>query len=407
MRDSPLPAGWQWAKLGEICEIVNGSTPQSGLSEYWNGSICWITPTDLGQLVDPYVRRSARTITKEGYESCSTTVVPAGAVLMSSRAPIGHLGIAAIPLCTNQGCKSFIPTEAVKTKFLYYALGWALDDIRALGSGATFPEVGKKKLAEFPIALPPLDQQSRISEWLDDWLSVLNRLRGIIAGQLAVIDAMAQALLRDVFPQSPTSRPDRGWRWTTLEEVCHINPPRPSELRVPPDTSVTFVPMAAVSDDAAAITHATVRPYKDVSRGYTYMQDGDVIFAKITPCMQNGKHAVVRDTLTGWAFGSTEFHVLRPSANLDARLLHAFLLRKEFLQDAERNFKGTAGQQRVPKEFLASTPFPLPPVSKQHRLVADLARQFSALERVRTAAQAQLCAADVLSRAALHQAFES
>lgn len=164
--------------------------------------------------------------------------------------------------------------------------------------------------------------------------------------------------------------------------------------------------MTAVSDKAAAITHATVRPYKAISRGYTYMQDGDVIFAKITPCMQNGKHAIVRDTLTGWAFGSTEFHVLRPSAILDARLLHAFLLRKEFLREAEGHFKGTAGQQRVPKDFLASTRFPLPPLREQLGLIADLARRFSALERARTAAQAQLEAISALSEATLRRAFE-
>lgn len=197
----------------------------------------------------------------------------------------------------------------------------------------------------------------------------------------------------------------KSWRWTTLEEICEINPRRPAELHVPPDARVTFVPMTAVSEEAAAITHATVRPYKDVSRGYTYMQDGDVIFAKITPCMQNGKHAVVRNTLTGVAFGSTEFHVLRPSATLDARLLHAFLLRKEFLQDAERHFKGTAGQQRVPKDFLASTRFPLPPLREQRHLVADLARRFSTLARARTAVQAQLEAISALSEATLRQAF--
>lgn len=197
-----------------------------------------------------------------------------------------------------------------------------------------------------------------------------------------------------------------GWRWTTLDEVCEINPRRPLKARVQPETNVTFIPMAAVSEDTGAITHATVRPYRDVSRGYTYMQDGDVIFAKITPCMQNGKHAIVRDTLNGLAFGSTEFHVLRPSDNLDARFLHAFLRRKEFLQDAERHFKGTAGQQRVPKEFLASTPFPLPPVREQRDLLADLAQRLSALERARKAALAQLAAIDHLSDATLRQVFQ-
>ena len=196
-----------------------------------------------------------------------------------------------------------------------------------------------------------------------------------------------------------------GWRWVKLAEVCQINPRRPRNLAISPETDVTFVPMAAVSDQFAAITGAINRPYAEVSRGYTYMEDGDVIFAKITPCMQNGKHAIVRDTRTGFAFGSTEFHVLRPSDVLDARLLHSFLLRSEFLQEAERNFTGTAGQQRVPKEFMASVSFPLPPLDEQHRIVARLEEQLTTAERARSAALAQLAAIEAMPQALLRQIF--
>lgn len=150
---------WPEVKLGDVCKIVNGATPQSGVPQFWGGSICWITPQDLGQLAGPLIETSARMITERGYESCSTTLVPEGSVVMSSRAPIGHVGIASVPLCTNQGCKSFIPTGAVDSKFLYHSLRYALEDIRALGSGTVFPEVGKKKLAAFTIPLPPKDEQ--------------------------------------------------------------------------------------------------------------------------------------------------------------------------------------------------------------------------------------------------------
>lgn len=196
-----------------------------------------------------------------------------------------------------------------------------------------------------------------------------------------------------------------GWRWVKLAEVCQINPRRPRNLAISPETDVTFIPMAAVSDQSAAITGAISRPYTEVSRGYTYMEDGDVIFAKITPCMQNGKHAIVRDTRAGFAFGSTEFHVLRPSDVLDARLLHSFLLRPEFLQEAERSFTGTAGQQRVPKEFMASVSFPLPPIGEQHCIIARLEEQLATTERARSAALAQLAAIEAMPQALLRQIF--
>lgn len=199
MTERLLPQGWRMAQLGEICEIVNGATPQSGNSEYWDGSIYWITPTDLGQLAGPDILSSARMITKKGYESCSTMLVPAGTVVMSSRAPIGHLGVASVPLCTNQGCKSFVPTDAVKSKFLYHALRYALDDIRALGSGSTFLEVGKQKLASFSIPLPPLGEQTRIAAWLDNQVAILGRARTAAQNQIDVIDELSSALLQRAF----------------------------------------------------------------------------------------------------------------------------------------------------------------------------------------------------------------
>ena len=117
----PLPDGWRWARLGDITNVVGGTTPDSTRSELWNGDIVWVTPTDLGKLREPFIRGSDRCISEAGFKSGNLTLVPEGTVILSSRAPIGHLGIAAVPLCTNQGCKSFIPGPDVISQFLYYA----------------------------------------------------------------------------------------------------------------------------------------------------------------------------------------------------------------------------------------------------------------------------------------------
>lgn len=194
-----LLAGWRWAKLGEVCEIVNGSTPKSAVPEYWDGDICWVTPTDLGQLGKRSIERTARSITKAGYDSCSTTLVPAGAVVMSSRAPIGHLAIAATELCTNQGCKSFVPTSAVESEYLYHALHNSMDDIRALGVGATFAEVSKRTLAAFTIPLPLVDEQRRIVREIDEQTAAIERARIAAQAQLDSLDALPAAVLRLAF----------------------------------------------------------------------------------------------------------------------------------------------------------------------------------------------------------------
>ena len=198
-----------------------------------------------------------------------------------------------------------------------------------------------------------------------------------------------------------------GWRWATLGEVCEINPRRPRSAPVSADDLVTFIPMAAVDEAGAGIARPQERPFGEVTRGYTYMQDGDVIFAKITPCMQNGKHAIVSNTRTGFAFGSTEFHVLRARDTVHSVWVHHFLLQPSLLREAEHNFAGTAGQRRVPKQFLIGKQIPLPPIDEQRRIVADLERQMAAAGRARRAAEAQLEAALAMPAALLRSVFPS
>jgi type I restriction enzyme, S subunit len=179
-----LPDGWRWVKLGEVGRVVSGSTPNTGIAEYWNGEITWITPTDLGMLRGNRIIISARRITKAGYRACGTEIIPPGSVVLSSRAPIGHLAISDIPLCTNQGCKSFVPGQDVDSAFLYYALMRAVPDLQELGSGATFTEISKTQLEGFQIPHPALGEQKRIAEVLSKQMATLQRARVAAEAQL-------------------------------------------------------------------------------------------------------------------------------------------------------------------------------------------------------------------------------
>lgn len=178
------------------------------------------------------------------------------------------------------------------------------------------------------------------------------------------------------------------WQIKTLTDVCEINPRLPRDHRIADDQIVSFVPMAAVDEVFGAIQDRQERPFFDVRKGYTAFRDGDVLFAKITPCMENGKAAIATGLVGGLGFGSTEFHVLRAKETVLPEWLFYFVRQPSFRREAKRNFTGTAGQQRVPTTFLSSVAIPVPPLTEQRRIV-DLLARAEGIVRLRREAQAK------------------
>lgn len=159
------------------------------------------------------------------------------------------------------------------------------------------------------------------------------------------------------------------WRRARLGEVCEINPRLPPEAKLDDDTIVSFVPMAAVSEISGEITTAEERQYQDVKKGFTPFIGNDVLFAKITPSMENGKAAIARNLRNNIGFGSTEFHVIRCSEQILPEYVFYFIRQQSFRAWAKSSFIGSAGQQRVPPEFLARILFSLPTIPEQQRIV--------------------------------------
>ena len=170
----------------------------------------------------------------------------------------------------------------------------------------------------------------------------------------------------------------QNWSWERIDDVAPVNPKRRVES-LGDEELVSFVPMAAVSEESGKIDVSQHRPARDVRKGYTRFQTGDVLFAKITPCMENGKIAVVPDLQSPFGAGSTEFHVLVPEA-VEARFLFYWLSRQSFRHEAEFNMTGTAGQKRVPPDYLRNALIPLPDIETQRRIVTRIDELFSELD---------------------------
>jgi type I restriction enzyme S subunit len=178
-----------------------------------------------------------------------------------------------------------------------------------------------------------------------------------------------------------------GWVSVRADDVCEINPRKPGGDVLPSDELVTFIPMAAVDDHSGTITEPELRPFGELwAKSYTAFGEGDVLLAKITPCMENGKAALARGLSNKLGFGSTEFHVFRSTGAILPEYLYHYIRQQTFRDDAQAHMTGSAGQLRVPVEYVRALQLPLPPFDEQRRMVAKVE---AFLERV-NAARARL-----------------
>ena len=157
-----IPGSWHWAKLGEVTQVVGGGTPRTTEPSYWNGSVPWITPADLSGYHRKRIGYGDRSITGTGLGRSAARLLPTGTVLFTSRAPIGYVAVAANPIATNQGFKSFVPPPEIRSSFLYWYLRSATSLAIRAASGTTFKELSKKRAALLPFPLAPLPEQHRI-----------------------------------------------------------------------------------------------------------------------------------------------------------------------------------------------------------------------------------------------------
>lgn len=186
---------WNKIKLGNISEVIGGGTPSTKNYDFWNGNIPWLTPKDLSGYNNRYISRGERNITKLGLQNSSARMLPKGAVLLTSRAPIGYIAIAENDVCTNQGFKSIVLKDGYCSEFFYYLLKNNIDYIVGMGSGSTFAEISGTQVKNLEFTVPPLDVQKKIAGVLgvlDDKIELNNKINNNLEQQ-------AQALFKSWF----------------------------------------------------------------------------------------------------------------------------------------------------------------------------------------------------------------
>ena len=211
-----IPEDWDTTQIKFLAKIQNGSTPNSSTDEYWDGNVNWVTTDDLGKLENKFIKKTRRTITELGYKSCGTTLAPVGSVVISTRAPIGHLGILNIEACSNQGCKTLIPNK-INSLFCYFFLSISKEILNSMGQGSTFKELPTTTLKDFKIAIPKSQkEQTQIANYLD---FKTKQIETLISNKEKLIELLKeertaiinQAVTKGINPDVPMK--DSGIEW--------------------------------------------------------------------------------------------------------------------------------------------------------------------------------------------------
>jgi type I restriction enzyme S subunit len=343
-------------KIKDIGEVVSGTTPSTNNESYWNGNIKWITPAELIDGHNWYLYDTNRKITEKAFKDCNLRMLQRGTILLTSRAPIGKVAIVGEEMCTNQGFKSIICNpDYVNSEYLYFWLLSKKDYLNHLGRGATFKEISKSIVENIEVPLPSLEIQNKIVEILKKALHLIDKRKA----QIEALDQLTQSVFLEMFGNFKGEK-------VPLSELCYINPSKKEIENIDKELPVTFLPMANVSENGELDLSET-RLIKEVFDSFTYFREGDVLFAKITPCMENGKGAIARNLINNIGFGSTEFHVLRPKENVNSTWLYYLTSLQSFRKQAEANMTGSAGQKRVPKQFFSKYKVVLPPIELQNQ----------------------------------------
>lgn len=268
--------------------------------------------------------------------------------------------------------------------------------------GETHKRFWISEYSQIPVPLAPLKEQKRILAKLEQLLTDLDKGIEYLETTKQQLKVYRQAVLKWAFEGKLTNTEMTIKR---ISDVAFVNPKLPFE-KIDDDLEVQFLPMKLVEEVINKINLTEIKKYKEVKKGFTPMTNGDVIFAKITPCMENGKIAVVHSLKNEIAFGSTEFHVFRTKENYLNTFLFHFLVQEKVRQNAELNMTGAVGQRRVPKKFLEDLEIPICSFSNQQKIVSEIESRLSVCDKIEETIESSLQQAEALRLSIIKKAFE-
>lgn len=373
-----IPTSWECSKVKFCFSLVNGSTPESSDYDCWDGDIKWITPADMSDTGT--ISQGERFITKYGYNSCGTTLLPVGSIVISSRAPIGKINITTAELCTNQGCKSLI--RNADNRYFYYLFLAGQNELSLLGRGTTFLELSTYDLNGFGIVIPTEDEQKAIADFLDKECAQIDSIAADLEKQIALLQQYKKSLITETVTKGldkSVSMKDSG-----IEGVG----------KIPTHWTVNRLKYAAVVKTGPFGTQLSASEYSDEgipvinvkNIGYGTIIEDDLDYVPDEVCqrlaqhqLQLGdivfgrkgavdKHAIITESQIGWVQGSDCIRV-RIYSDIDSRYLNYLFDTVYFAEYVLLYAVGTT-MASINSDILTNSKILVPPITEQ-RCIAD------------------------------------
>ena len=396
---SELPDGWVWTTLEAISEIILGqSPPSSTYNADGKGLPFYQGKLEFGETYP----------TPQKWCTAPKKNAEKGDVFISVRAPVGPTNLCSEKSCIGRGLAAIRGLSGIEPFFILYLIRAYKDELAGKGVGTTFNAITGNQLKTFEIPLPPLPEQHRIVAKIEELFAKLDAGINELHKAQSQLKRYRQSVLKAAFEGKLTEAwrtehqgeiepaasiagdlPD-GWVWTTLEEVSELNP-RIGKQSIDDDLEVTFLPMKNVEELSGKIDLSETKRFSELKRkSYTPFRDGDILFAKVTPCMENGKIVIAHDLKNGIGFGSTEFHVIRLSEEQSKQFFFFYFLQQKFRQEAKRAMTSGVGLLRVPTDYMRKVPIPLPPLPEQQAIVSEVKSRLSVADEVEKIVTAEL-----------------
>jgi len=400
-----LPEGWKLDKLGNVCVFSQGIQVdvEKQFHEKANDRVRFLRIIDFTQNDEP-----ERYIQNPG----DKYYLAKSEIAMVRYGTVGFVCTGKEGVIANNLFK-IIPEKILDRKYLINFLRSHYFTGQLKTKGATMQALSFGMINPIPIPIAPFSVQQAIVSKIEELFSDLDK--GIETLRLAQqqLKTYRQSVLKWAFEGRLTNENvkagvlPKGWLEVLISSVTEMNPKIPNRENIDNKKEVQFLPMKLVEEIINKIHLTEIRRYEEVLKGsYTPFINGDVIFAKVTPCMENGKIAIVDKLKNGIGFGSSEFHVIRAGSKVISKFIFYYLVQDRFRHEAANSMTGAVGLRRVPKQFIENHTIPLPTIEEQKNIVLQIESRVSVVDKMEENINQSLQQAEALKQSILKKAFE-